>query len=107
MGAFTPSTSTKTGPNATGGRSCGKQKIWRHYGQGNRKRIEGMSSVAFAEKSSIAPALKAGVGTKSASGGLRIGEPNDSFEREADHIADEVMLGAATRRSWSFSRMSI
>jgi len=66
-----------------------------------------MSSVAFAEKSSIAPALRAGVGAKSASGGLRIGEPNDSFEREADHIADEVMLGAATRRSWSFSRMSI
>ena len=44
---------------------------------------------------------------KNASGGLRIGEANDAFEREADRVADEVMAGGNPRRDWSFSRMSV
>jgi hypothetical protein len=35
------------------------------------------------------------------SGGLRIGEPNDAFEREADRVAAEVMAGGAAKRHWS------
>jgi len=49
-----------------------------------------------------APAPKA----KSPSIGLRIGEPNDSFEQEADHVADEVMAGGdMATPQWSLSRM--
>jgi Domain of unknown function (DUF4157)/OmpA family len=66
-----------------------------------------MSSVAFAEKSSSAPALKAGAGAKIVSGGLRIGEANDSFEREADRIAFQVMNGETTKKDWSFSHVPI
>jgi hypothetical protein len=41
------------------------------------------------------------VALSSVSGGLRIGEPNDSYEREADRAADEVMAGGAVKRHWS------
>ncbi len=39
--------------------------------------------------------------------GLKIGPRNDSFEREADRTADEVMRGTGPVAHWSFSRMSI
>jgi hypothetical protein len=44
---------------------------------------------------------------KAPSTGLRIGEPNDSFEREADRVADEVMTSGQARPHWSLSSMSI
>ena len=51
-----------------------------------------------------APAAK----TTAVSTGLRIGEPNDHFEREADRVADEVMAGGAmVKPQWSLSRMRI
>jgi outer membrane protein OmpA-like peptidoglycan-associated protein len=48
-----------------------------------------------------APATK----TKKASTGLRISDPNDSFELEADRVADEVMAGGRPR--WSLSRVNM
>jgi hypothetical protein len=38
---------------------------------------------------------------------LKIGQPDDAFEHEADRTADEVMSGTGPRAQWSFSRMSI
>jgi hypothetical protein len=49
-------------------------------------------------------------GTKTstaASAGLRVGEPNDAFEREADRTADEVMAGDGTGLPWLLSRVSM
>ncbi len=62
-----------------------------------------MSSAAFANKN-VAPAPKANAPAKN--GGLRIGEPDDSFEREADRVADEIMSSGVAKRDWSLSRMS-
>ena len=66
-----------------------------------------MSQATFANKESKIMASKTKATAKNASGGLRIGEANDAFEREADRVADEVMAGGNPRRDWSFSRMSV
>jgi len=57
-------------------------------------------------KTASQTASRAASGT-AASGGLRIGDADDAFEREADRVADEVMAGGRTRPEWSLSRMSI
>ena len=64
-----------------------------------------MSFAALARKGeAAAPESK----TKTASTGLLIGEPNDSFELEADRVADQVIAGGATvGPEWSLSKMSI
>lgn len=66
-----------------------------------------MSHAVLARKRDTAPARRGNPPSRGASNGLRIGEANDSFEREADRIADEVMAGGTTRRDWSFSRMNV
>jgi hypothetical protein len=38
---------------------------------------------------------------------LRIGDPNDAYEQEADRVADEVMSGGAAKRHWSISSTSM
>jgi hypothetical protein len=46
--------------------------------------------------------------TRTSSNRLRIGEPNDAFEQEADRVADQVMtMGALDQPGWSLSKMSI
>jgi hypothetical protein len=62
-----------------------------------------MSQPAFAEKSAAQAAKTAG---KASSGNLRIGPPDDSFEREADGLADAIMADRP-KLNWSLSRMSI
>jgi hypothetical protein len=66
-----------------------------------------MSGLAFAEKQSAAPGLKDKAAGRAALGNLRIGEPDDSFEREADRVADKIMAGGRPKLNWSFSKMSI
>jgi hypothetical protein len=44
---------------------------------------------------------------QSAPSELRIGEASDSFEQEADRMADEVMSGSRGKSSWSFSGMAV
>jgi hypothetical protein len=57
-----------------------------------------------AKVESAAPAAK----SKPASTTVEITEPDDSFEREADRAAKEVMAGGATRRpQWSLAAISI
>ena len=62
-----------------------------------------MSAITFARKTQ-APSAKA----HTASSGLRIGKPDDAFEREADRVADDVISGRrANAPQWSLSRTSI
>jgi len=70
-----------------------------------------MSQATFASKESKGAASRTKAVAKAeatlAAGNLRIGEANDSFEREADRVADEIMAGGNPRRDWSLSRMSV
>lgn len=62
-----------------------------------------MSGAAFSHEvvSARAPKPKAG------SSALRISQPTDSFEREADRVAEEVTAGNGLGPAWSLSRMTI
>ena len=66
-----------------------------------------MSYGVLVRKPESAPAAKAKAPAKAASSVLRIGDPNDAYEREADRVADEVMAGGRPRPEWSFSRISV
>src|ERR1700730_1489787 len=64
--------------------------------------IEAMSYALLRRKAETAPAPK----TTAAASGLRLGDPNDTFEREADRVADEVVVGGPlVRPTWSLSAM--
>lgn len=65
-----------------------------------------MSQAMFAEKSN-AQAAKAKAACRAGSSNLRIGEPDDAFEREADWLADEIIDDNRPKLDWSISRMSI
>jgi hypothetical protein len=56
-----------------------------------------VKSAVLARKSAAAP-TEAKV---SKAGSLRIGEPNDAFEQEADRVADEIMARGSARLAWS------
>ncbi len=66
-----------------------------------------MSSATFAEKNSAESASKAKVAAKTAPSDLRIGPTNDSFEQEADRLADQVMSSESPAPDWSVTRMSV
>jgi hypothetical protein len=61
----------------------------------------------FKAKEPETPASKSKAATRSVSGALRIGDPNDGYEQEADRVADEVMSGRPGKRHWSLSSMSM
>jgi len=65
-----------------------------------------VSRAALMARPEAAPALRAVGPSWSPSDGLRVGGANDSFEREADHVADTVSAGGRIP-GWSLSRMSI
>ncbi len=66
-----------------------------------------MSVAMLARKPEADPTARSNAPSKATPSRLRIGEPNDSFEREADRVADAVMAGGRARPEWSLSRMSI
>ena len=66
-----------------------------------------MSYALLSRKSAATKVGEAKALAKAPSSGQRIGEPNDSFEQEADRVAEEVMSGGRMKPSWSLSRMSI
>ncbi len=66
-----------------------------------------MSVAVLARKPDAAPAKRVKASAKDGSSGLRIGAPDDAFEREADRVADAVMAGGRVGPQWSFSRMSV
>jgi hypothetical protein len=64
-----------------------------------------MSYAGLRTKAPEKSALKPKTAPSAAPSGLRIGDPNDVYEREADRVADEVMSVGAARRHWSLSTM--
>jgi len=65
-----------------------------------------MSYAMLARKRETAPSPRAKAPSKAASSGLRIGEPNDAFEREADRVAEAVLSHRRTP-SWSLSKVNL
>jgi hypothetical protein len=61
-------------------------------------------SVAYARVSEQADRVKAAT---PAASGLRIGDPDDAFEREADRVADQVMTAGRGKPRWSLSTMGV
>jgi Domain of unknown function (DUF4157) len=64
-----------------------------------------MSRAMLARKAEAAPVAPSRTAAKNQPTTLRIGEPDDAYEREADRVADAVMAG--TGPQWSIGRMSI
>lgn len=69
-----------------------------------------MRRTRLAGENSSAPTATAATSKtaiKAPSTGLRIGKANDSFEQEADRVADQVVGSEKPRAEWSLARMSI
>ncbi len=64
-----------------------------------------MSYAVVATRRTDVPTAKAKSAPKAASNSLRIGNPNDVFEQDADRVADQVMAGASGGRAWSLSEI--
>jgi len=65
-----------------------------------------MTTATLARKSAGAPTAPQAT-LRSGAGALRIGDPDDALEREADRVADAVMDGRSAAAEWSFSRMNV
>ena len=63
-----------------------------------------MSRPVLARKAEAAPSKTT---AQIATGGLRVGAPDDAYEREADRVADEVMAVRSAAPKWSFSKMNV
>jgi hypothetical protein len=66
-----------------------------------------MTYSAFARRETEAPASQSRSASKPTAKTLRIGDPNDAYEQEADRVADQVMSGGAAKRHWSISCTSM
>lgn len=102
MGAFASHTGTETGAIADGIRGCGCSEVRRADGWSDRKKVEAMSEATFAKRKSAPVAV-----AQAPASDLRIGDPNDAFEQEADRVAEEVMSGRPVKSTWSLLNMSI
>ena len=65
-----------------------------------------MTHATLARKAGATTAANAKTASQNASGNLRIGEPDDAFEREAESVADRVMSATPGKLDWSLSKMS-
>jgi Domain of unknown function (DUF4157)/Lysine-specific metallo-endopeptidase len=63
-----------------------------------------LSRPVLARKAEAAPSKTT---AQIATGGLRVGAPDDAYEREADRVADEVMAVRSAAPKWSFSKMNV
>ncbi|MFZ0746893.1 MAG: DUF4157 domain-containing protein [Terracidiphilus sp.] len=66
-----------------------------------------MSSAAFAHAVKSAEGAQAGRTSRTREGALRINQPGDRFEREADRAAEQVVSGAGREAAWSLSKISM
>src|SRR5262249_398405 len=71
---------------------------------GGRKGAEAVSYSEFVREAPAVFASRAKAVTGAASGALRIGEPNDAYEQEADQVANDVMAGGGLRRPWPLAK---
>jgi hypothetical protein len=65
-----------------------------------------VSYVTFSKRSSQ-PSAKKQTGAAHRAPSLRIGEPDDTFEREADRLADEIVAAGPVKRHWSLANVGI
>jgi hypothetical protein len=65
-----------------------------------------MCGATFAGKKSVTADLRSKAVERSARPGLRIGAPDDAYEREADRVANQVIAGGG-KLNWSLSGMSM
>lgn len=65
-----------------------------------------MSYATLARKAPVVSTSRARSAVSPASGGLRIGDANDTYEQEAERVADDAISGRATGRHWSLSGLS-
>jgi hypothetical protein len=64
-----------------------------------------VTCATFARKETGAPAAQSKSASKPAANALRIGDPNDAYEQEADRVADEVMSASPRKQHWSLSNI--
>lgn len=69
--------------------------------------MEAMSYAMVTKKNSDAGASHSTATTSSIASGLRISEVNDSFEQEADRVADQVISGRPPQHHWSLPVPSV
>jgi hypothetical protein len=62
-----------------------------------------MSFAVLSRKSETASASK----SKAVPSALRVGKPDDAFEREADRVSDQIVSTGSLSPAWSISRMSV
>src|ERR1700680_2727291 len=105
MGSFASHPGSAAGPHAAGIGTFRRARVWTGLGPRHRKGPEAMSVVMLSRKRAAAPASGAKTASKAASNSLLIGEPDDSFEREADRLADELMSGSTVQPAWSLSKV--
>ncbi len=65
-----------------------------------------MRHAKLSRKTNTAAVRNTNVKARAQTSNLRIGEPNDSFEQEADRVADEIMAGGTLRR-WSIADVGV
>src|SRR5215472_10922567 len=106
MGPPASNSGLEAGQHVPGEGMCRGGQAGQASGPSRGKVFEAVSLAAFATKQSGggAKAKSAGHG---ALGSLRLGEPDDAYEREADRVADEVMSGGALQHHWSLSSMEV
>jgi hypothetical protein len=66
-----------------------------------------LSCAVLARKKSTESASRSQAIANSSGTGLRIGEANDQFERDADRAADDIMQGRQLQRYWSISNIGM
>jgi hypothetical protein len=66
-----------------------------------------MTHALLSRKGKDATASGVKTAPETASMGLRLGEPHDAFEQEADRVADELMTNGTAGAKWSLSKVSI
>jgi hypothetical protein len=66
-----------------------------------------MSVAILARKAEDAEAATARAPSRGAFASLRVSQPNDAYEQQADRVADAATAGERVRPQWSFARMNI
>ena len=107
MGASAPHARVEAGTDAFGAGKRRQSEVRHRHGPRDRQGVEAMSYATLAKQNSASRAQKPSGSAHTVSFGLKIGEANDSFEREAHRMADEVMAAGCAKPSWSFSNLSI
>ena len=87
--------------------TLGSKEVRKSNGLRVWQSVEAMSYVHHASKRATSSAPTTKSPAKVTSADIYIRDPDDSFEREADHMADKVTSGSTTKPEWSLRTISI